>query len=276
MESEDQKALVEKFWENDACGERLYLDKIDKESFIKHENIRYELEPYITDFADFSGYEGKTILEIGVGLGADHRQFAESGAICAGIDLTHKAIDITEKRLNAFDLKSDLSIGDAEALKFPDNTFDMVWSWGVIHHSPNTERAADEIVRVLKPGGEFKVMVYNKYSMVGYMLWIRYALLSFEPWVSLDEIYAKYLESPGTKAYTPLEAENLFPDAEQLNISVILTHGDLLASSAGQRHQGILLSIARVLWPRKLIRKLFSKHGLFMLIKGKKPLIITG
>ena len=97
MESENQKALVEKFWENDACGERLYLDKIDKESFLNHEKIRYELEPYIINFAKFSECEGKTILEIGVGLGADHRQFAESGAICTGIDLTHKAIEITKK-----------------------------------------------------------------------------------------------------------------------------------------------------------------------------------
>ena len=142
----------------------------------------------------------------------------------------------------------------------------------MIHHSPNTEYAAAEIMRVLKPGGEFKVMIYNKYSIVGYMLWIRYALLSFKPFVSLDDIYANYLESPGTKAYTPSEVINLFPDAERLNISIVLTHGDLLASSAGQRHQGMLLSIARVLWPRKLIRRFFPEHGLFMLVMGSKPL----
>jgi len=224
------------------------------------------------EFAEFEKYQGKRILEIGVGLGADHKMFAEAGAVCTGIDLTKKAIDITRRRLAEFGLSSNLSVGDAEALDKPPDTFDLVYSWGVIHHSPKTECAAAEILRVLKPGGEFKVMIYNKYSMVGFMLWIRYALLAFNPHMSLDEIYATYLESPGTKAYTPLEAQKLFPDTEQLDISVVLTHGDLLESSAGQRHEGMLLSVARFVWPRKLIKMYFPERGLFMLIQGKKPL----
>lgn len=245
----------------------MYLKSLDILSFLCHEKVRYELEPYILNFAEFDKYKGKNILEIGVGLGAEHKKFAEAGTICTGIDLTEKAIDVTNKRLTEFGLFSNLSVGDAEAID-PSDTYDMVYSWGVIHHSPNTEYAAAEIIRVLKPGGEFKVMIYIKYSMIGYMLWFRYALLLFKPHMSLGEIYAKYLESPGTKAYTPLEAKNLFPDAELLDISVVLTHGDLLNSSAGQRHEGMLLSIARFAWPRKLIKRFLPKHGLFMLIRG--------
>ncbi len=272
MEFEEPKGLVQEFWENDGCGEQLYLQSLDKLSFQAHEKTRYELEPYILDFAEFDKYKDKNVLEIGVGLGAEHKRFAEAGAVCSGIDLTEKAIDITSKRLSEFGFRSNLSVGDAENIDYPSDYFDLAYSWGVIHHSPNTERAASEIMRVLKPGGSFKVMIYNKYSMVGYMLWVRYGLLAFKPRMSLDEIYAKYLESPGTKAYTPAQAKQLFADAEQLDISIELTHGDLLESSAGQRHEGVLLSIARLVWPRKLIGKFFPEHGLFMLIQGQKPM----
>ena len=88
MESEEQKSHVQEFWENDGCGEQLCLKSLDKSSFLAHEKIRYELEPYILGFAGFDKYKDKNILEIGVGLSTEHKEFAEAGAICAGIDLT--------------------------------------------------------------------------------------------------------------------------------------------------------------------------------------------
>jgi ubiquinone/menaquinone biosynthesis C-methylase UbiE len=90
-----------------------------------------------------------------------------------------------------------------------DGTFDLVYSWGVLHHSPDTARAVAEVLRVLKPGGTAKVMIYSTYSLVGFMLWARYALLRLRPLTSLADIYAKFLESPGTKAYTVAEAKKL-------------------------------------------------------------------
>ena len=161
-------------------------------------------------------------------------------------------------------------MGDAEALRFADSTFDLVYSWGVIHHSPDTKQAAAEILRVLRPGGQFKVMIYHKFSFVGYMLWIRYALLKFKPWVSLAEIYSNYLESPGTKAYTMSDAKKLFDSASHISCRTVLTHGDLLTADAGQRHRGIMLTMAKLLWPRRLIQMFFPNHGLFMLIEGEK------
>ena len=123
---------------------------------------------------------------------------------------------------------------------------------------------------MLRPGGTAKVMIYHKHSFVGFMLWVRYALLRGRVWTSLGEIYATYLESPGTKAYTLAEARELFRGFTRVEIDTVLTHGDLLSSSAGQRHQGVLLSLARVVWPRWLIRRLFPKLGLFMLITAVK------
>ena len=83
-------------------------------------------------------------------------------------------------------------------------------------------------------------------------------------------IYSKYLESPGTKAYSKKQARKLFSDFSIIEIKTILTHGDLLQSEAGQRHGGVLINLARKIWPRKLIQSVLPNSGLFMLIKVRK------
>jgi ubiquinone/menaquinone biosynthesis C-methylase UbiE len=261
------KQQVHDFWNEASCGEKLYLKNITKDQYVDQVNIRYKLEPYIIEFADFPSTKNKKVLEIGVGLGADHQKFAESGAILYGIDLTERAITHTKKRFELLELQSHLSEGDAEKLNFENDFFDQIYSWGVLHHTPNTPKAFDEVYRVLKIGGVAKIMIYHKWSLVGFMLWLRYALIRVQPWISLKEIYASYLESPGTKAYTITEARNLCSKFSDVKITTVLTHGDLLESSAGQRHRGLLLSIAKKLWPRWFFRYFFPKSGLFMLIR---------
>ncbi|RMH18928.1 MAG: hypothetical protein D6698_06365, partial [Gammaproteobacteria bacterium] len=83
-------------------------------------------------------------------------------------------------------------------------------------------------------------------------------------------VYAQYLESPGTKAYSITEAHKLFSAFSEVKIEIVLTHGDLLESGAGQRHSGVILDLARKIWPRRLIRHVFPHAGLFMLITLKK------
>ena len=266
----NSKQKVHDFWNNSSCGEELYLSGENKESFTNHSEIRYQLEPYIQDFADFESYKGKKVLEIGLGLGADHQKYAEAGANLTGIDLTQRAADFTKSRLNCFGLSSKISVGDAENLEFPDEVFDLVYSWGVIHHSPDTIKFVEEIWRVLVPGAEAKIMIYHKWSIMGIMLWIRYGLLILRPWRSLDYIYANYLESFGTKAYSKKEALKLFSKFNEIRIDTVLTHGDLLTSDAGQRHKGLVLDIAKKIWPRRIIKFLFNRSGLFMLIHVKK------
>lgn len=265
------KTAVHDFWDAASCGEDLYLTgQTAREAFENQARVRYELEPYITDFAGFSQTNGQKVLEIGVGLGADHQQFAENGAILSGCDLTNRAIEHTRNRLAFFNLKSDLRQADAENLPFADGQFDLVYSWGVIHHSPETAKAAREIHRVLRPGGEARVMIYHKKSFVGYMLWLRYGLFKGRPGMSLKTVYSSFLESPGTKAYTLDEARKLFADFSKTEVSTVLTHGDLLTSQAGQRHKGALLDLARLVWPRWIIRRFFPSHGLFLLVKAVK------
>jgi len=263
----NDKQAVHDFWDAASCGEAMYLQVRD---YAAQARKRYELEPYIEPFADFDAASGREVLEIGVGLGADHQRYAEAGARLTGVDLTERAVEHTRQRLAASNLRSQLRVADAENLPFGDASFDIVYSWGVLHHSPNTPKAIDEVWRVLRAGGSARIMIYHKYSIVGYMLWVRYGLLAGRPGRTLAEIYAQHLESPGTKAYTVEEARRLCSRFSSVEIETVLTHGDLLASDVGQRHRGPLLTIARALWPRRLIRTLMPRHGLFMLIRATK------
>lgn len=266
----DAKSQVHDFWNDASCGEALLLPSADADGYRAQAAERYRLEPYIADFAGFDAVRGQRVLEIGVGLGADHQRFAEGGAVLAGIDLTERAVDHSRRRLAALGLKSDLRVGDAEQLPFADEAFGLVYSWGVIHHSPDTAAAAREILRVLKPGGRFAVMLYHRWSLVGLMLWLRYGLARGRPWTSPATLYARHLESPGTKAYSLAEARALFAGATGIRARTVLSHGDLLESGAGQRHQGALLDLARRVWPRRLIRRLAPGTGLFLLVEGRK------
>lgn len=264
------KQQVHDFWNKASCGENLYLQESDSEGYEAQARKRYELEPYIMKFASFDTAKAKRVLEIGVGLGADHQRFAQAGADLYGIDLTERAVQHTLRRLTTFGLSSRLAMGDAEQLDFSPEHFDIIYSWGVLHHSPHTHEAIAEVWRVLKKGGTARVMIYHKWSLVGFMLWIRYALLGLRPWLSLSDIYARYLESPGTKAYSVAGARQLFSAFSEVSIRTVLTHGDLLESMARQRHQGVLLSLARNIWPRAFFKRFFPGLGLFMLIEARK------
>lgn len=270
MTNSKEKKQVHDFWNDASCGEKLYLDNTDLLGFESQANQRYELEPFILNFARFDEYKGKKVLEIGVGLGADHQKFAEAGAELYGIDLTERAVAHTKNRLTCFGCQTNLDVGDAEQLIFDDESFDLVYSWGVLHHSPDTPKAISEVWRVLKKGGVAKIMIYNKWSIIGLMLWVRYALLVLRPFTSLKTIYAQHLESPGTKAYSVAEAKLLFTTFSEQNIHTVLGHGDLLTSNAGQRHQGLGLTVARKIWPRWFIRRFFPNAGLFMMIEARK------
>lgn len=261
---------VHDFWNDASCGEELYLGGSDKDGYAAQMRKRYELEPFLPAFARPEEARGLDVLEIGVGLGADHQLFAQAGARLSGIDLTERAVEHARKRLVLFDLESDLRVADAESLPFAAESFDLVYSWGVLHHSPDTPKAIGEVWRVLRNGGHARIMIYHERSLVGYMLWLRYALLAGRPWRSLSDIYSNHLESPGTKAYTVDQARRLFGEFIDVKISTVLTHGDLLESNAGQRHRGWLLALAKRLWPRSLLRVMLPGHGLFMLIEARK------
>ena len=265
------KQEVHDFWNAASCGEVYAVGDSRRAQLEEHARARYRLEPYILDFARFHEGAGRDVLEIGVGLGADHLEWAKSSPrSLTGVDLTERAVQQTQERLALAGLDSDLRVADAERLPFADASFDLVYSWGVLHHSPNTPAGIDEVYRVLRPGGIARVMVYHRYSVVGFLLWLRYALLAGAPGRSLAEIYAQYLESPGTQAFTQDEARAMFARFSRVETRVQLGFGDLLEGEVGQRHSGAMLTLAKRLWPRALIRRAFPNLGLNLLVEAVK------
>lgn len=227
---------------------------------------RYRFEPYIAPFARFEEAEGLDVLEIGVGMGADHLRWARARPHrLAGIDLSERAVRTTKARL-AFDcLHSALTVADAEQLPFPDGTFDLVYSWGVLHHTPDAGRAVADIHRVLRPGGVARVMIYHLHSVAGLLLWLRYGGTH-----SLREAFERHMESPGTRGYTVDEAQALFAGFATTRIRVQLSYGDLLRAGVGRRHRGPLLTVAKAVWPRWLLRRVAHRFGLYLLIEAFK------
>ena len=266
----DLKAEVRQFWETQSCGE-IYAKGATAESrFTAHAHTRYRLEPYIRDFARFQDGTGRDVLEIGVGMGADHVEWARSNPRrLAGVDLTPRAINWTAQRLAALGLSSELQEADAEHLPFPDESFDIVYSWGVLHTTPDTPQAFREAYRVLRKGGVLRAMIYHRPSFVGLMLWARYGLLQGRPQRSLTGIYASHLESPGTKGYTIPEARRLTMQFAAASHRTAISFGDLLDGGVGQQHRGPLLTVAIRLWPRPLIRHM-HRLGLYLLIEAMK------
>ena len=264
------KADVRRFWEAGSCGEIYAKGSSAQEKFRQHAETRYRLEPYIRDFARFEEGRGQDVLEIGVGMGADHFEWAKSGPRhLAGIDLTSRAIGWTAERLETYGCASDLQEADAENLPFPDNSLDIVYSWGVLHHSPDTQRAFSEAHRVLRPGGTLRVMIYHRPSVVGLLLWARYGLATGHPARSLTDVYARHLESPGTKGYSIAEARSLVAPFGACKIRSAVSFGDLLLGEVGKQHVGLGLTLTKQFWPRPLIRRL-PMLGLLLLIEAKK------
>ena len=261
------KDSVRDFWNEKSCGEVYAEGYVLREQLDNQARERYALEPWIHPFADYPSGAGKDVLEIGVGMGADHLEWAKATPrSLTGVDLTERAIRFTADRLSLYGLHSDLGVADAENLPFPDQSFDIVYSYGVLHHSPDTARAIQEVRRILRPGGVAKVMIYHSRSLVGYMLWLRYGLFAGRPFRSLSDIYAHHLESPGTKAFSVPEARDLFASFSSADFRVCLGPGDLLEGAVGQRHRGLLLRAAKAVWPRWFIRNAMKGHGLCMLI----------
>ena len=159
------KERVRAFWQANPCGVKFADAEPGTRLFYERvEEHRYRTEWHIPGAAGFQNAGKLKVLEIGCGLGTDGAQFAKAGADYTGVDLTEAAVALAQRRFELFDLKGNFGTADAENLQFPDASFDLVYSHGVLHHTPDTERAVREIHRVLKPGGRAVVMLYHRDS----------------------------------------------------------------------------------------------------------------
>jgi ubiquinone/menaquinone biosynthesis C-methylase UbiE len=220
-QDEQLKAQVREYWNSHPCGTQFTdIEWGSKEFFEEVERFRYETQPFMERIVGFGRFAGKTLLEVGCGLGTDLLEFAKGGAIVTGVDLTPQSIELVEKRFALANLAVNARVSDAEHLPFADNSFDVVYSFGVLHHTPNTQQAIDEVYRVLKPGGKIIIMLYHKNSLHVWLGIPLYTLWKFlrtkgsklsrptllEDWVRVYDGG----ENPLGKAYSRTEAERMF------------------------------------------------------------------
>jgi SAM-dependent methyltransferase len=156
---------VRTFWDERPCNVRHSDKEIGtREYFEEVTRRKYFVESHIPAFARFEAYKDKAVLEVGCGIGTAAQSFMEAGAKYTGIDISPRSVDIARQRARVFALDGKFLVADVQMNNFVDGSFDLVYSFGVLHHIPNLNDALRNIRNVLKPGGEFKLMMYAENS----------------------------------------------------------------------------------------------------------------
>jgi SAM-dependent methyltransferase len=201
-----------------------------REFFDEVERHRYqEYAPWMREVMGFDEFSGARLLEVGCGMGTDLLQFARGGATVTGVDLTPRSIEISRRHLAVYDETGDFAITDCEQLPFADESFDVVYSNGVLHHAPDTAGAVREIHRVLRTGGLARVMLYHRGSLAFWgQVILRYGILGgeFLRGNSPAFIMSKQVEfnegggRPLVKVYSRREARNLFSMFREVKVQI--------------------------------------------------------
>ena len=250
----EEKLRAREQWSQDPCG-AVYEREHElgtREFFDSIERHRYsEYAPWMPRLMEFDKFRGKRLLEIGCGMGTDLLQFARGGARCTAIDLTPRHIEIARHRFGLYGVKGAFMISDGERLPFHSESFDVVYSNGVLHHTPDTAGAIREVHRVLRPGGVAKIMLYHRNSLNYWLeIVLRRGLLGFEflRGRSAEEIMSRVIEHsdhdarPLVKVYNRRQTRALFGmfrevaiDVEQLTRAELRFLSPLISESLFER-----------------------------------------
>jgi ubiquinone/menaquinone biosynthesis C-methylase UbiE len=169
----DTKEEVKKYWNERPCNiKHSSKDFGTKDYFDEVEQKKYYVEPHIPVFADFKMWNGKRVLEIGCGIGTDSINFVRNGADLTIVEFSDKSLEVCKKRFDVFELKATFITGDVERLDevLEPGKFDLIYSFGVIHHTPNPDKAFEQIAKYMDTDTELRVMLYSKISYK--MFWV--------------------------------------------------------------------------------------------------------
>ncbi|HSK66728.1 MAG TPA: class I SAM-dependent methyltransferase [Anaerolineales bacterium] len=170
MDQHNMIADITAYWDSHIHDLAIVTNPVGTPGFFRQlDEYRYEKLNYLPRLVDFDSYRGKTLLEIGCGAGVDLVRFARAGAIVTGVDLSKTAIDLARQNISQNGLDASLQIMNGEALHFDDDSFDVVYAHGVLQYTADTAKMVSEIHRVLRPGGEAILMVYNRISWLNLM-----------------------------------------------------------------------------------------------------------
>jgi SAM-dependent methyltransferase len=241
------KARVAAFWDRQPCGGFATQAPVGGRVFFEEvARHRYTAQPFMRALVGFEQCAGQRVLEVGCGLGTDLRQFAVAGARVVGVELSARSAQLARQHFAIFETPGAIVNGDAEHLPFADASFDVVYSFGVLHHTPNTLEAIGECYRVLRPGGRVLVMLYNRRSwqvvvephLHALLHWMRGQRM-LTGGVDPDEVVRRY-DGPGNplgKAYTPDQVRRMLDSFVDVRVQVchaLPASGTRLARSYGR------------------------------------------
>ena len=265
----DEKQRARAQWSADPAGAvygRAY-EFGTREFFDEVKRHRYQdYAPWMPEVMGFKEFAGARLLEVGCGMGTDLLQFARAGASVTGVDLTPRSIQISQQHFAVYGASGDFAISDAEHLPFANESFDVVYSNGVLHHTPDTAGAVREVHRVLRPNGQARVMLYHRGSF-GYWgeVIIRHGILGGEllRGNSPADIMSRHVEfnqgggNPLVKVYSRREARELFSMFSQVKVQV------------EQLTRPEFYSLGRII-PEKMFRRLERSIGWNVIVSARK------
>ena len=207
MQSESIEDRIRRYWNTQPCNIRHSTNPVGTVEFFREVSARrYRVEPHIHDFAGFHLWAGRSVLEVGCGIGSDAEEFAKHGAVYTGIDISDQSMALSRNRFEVLGLEGEfynVDISNPDAITgLPQ--FDLVYSYGVIHHFPGIEQIIANVRSLLKPNGEFRFMVYAKNS------W-KYAMIQ----KGLDQFEAQ-AGCPYAQAYSKDDIYRLMSDGWQI------------------------------------------------------------
>lgn len=170
MDQQDITSQIAAYWDERIHDLAITTHPVGTPGFFQQlDDYRFDKLNYLPRLVDFSSFKGKQLLEVGCGAGIDMVRFARGGAVVTGIDLSTTALDLARKNLEQNGLGANLRRMNGECMEFADNSFDVVYAHGVLQYTSDTEKMVSEIHRVLKPGGQAILMVYNRISWLNLM-----------------------------------------------------------------------------------------------------------
>ncbi|MBA3631842.1 MAG: class I SAM-dependent methyltransferase [Acidobacteria bacterium] len=214
---------VQDYWNRRPCNIRHSTAEIGtREYFDQVEERKYLVEPHIPAFAEFERWTGKKVLEIGCGIGTDTMNFARAGAEVTAVDLSGESLKLAKKRAEVFGLSDRIKFYEVNAEKLseyiPPQKYDLVYSFGVVHHSPHPEKIIEQIrENFVHSGSELKLMVYYRYAWK--VLWIMLTQGKGQFW-KLDRWIAEHSEAqtgcPVTYSYTKKTVKDLIGEGFEI------------------------------------------------------------